>query len=616
MIKRIIPIILVVLLLCSCGKKGETEAASQTDSGESGALSAAIDKMDLEFTKNDISTSLEGVSSQITLSSSGASISGSGAEWRDNRLLITAAGTYKISGETAGYIEVDAAEQKVSLVLCGAKIENKNGPALYIKDADKVFLTLADGTENILSDGESYTFAADESVDGAVFSRADFSINGAGALRVFGNQKHAIVSKDDLVIAGGKLEITSKGVGIEGKDCVKITATEINIEAGSDGIRSTNTEDSAKGFTYIADGNLSIIAGNDGIQSETASIIKGGSIDIITADGSENSSQTESGEFNEEWMRPQGGHPSMEQQSEEKVNTESAKGIKSSLEVLISGGEISLDTADDSVHSNQNITINGGSITISSGDDGMHADTALKISGGKINILKSYEGLEATNIDISGGDISLTASDDGLNAAGGNDSSAMGGRPGEGQFSGESGSILISGGRLLVNATGDGVDSNGNITVKGGETYVSGPQNSGNGALDYAASASVSGGTFVATGASGMAQGFSSAENQGAIIIGISSTVSGGLPLEVKDSAGKTVVSFTPQKSYSSFVVSAPGIKEGETYTFYIDGAEVGSIEMTSLLYGSSGGMGGGPGGMGGYGGMGRPDGMGGPGMR
>ncbi|MBQ8550048.1 MAG: carbohydrate-binding domain-containing protein [Clostridia bacterium] len=599
--KKLLPILLCALLLCSCGKGESSSDVSSHQSSEpetsSQASSAELGKMDFGFTSNDKNTTLSGGTAEIKLSKNGASVSGNGASYSDGVLKITAEGSYKITGETSGCLEIDAADKKVQLILENAKIANATGPALYVKDADKVFLTLYG--ENTLSDGEVYSFSADDGADGAVFSRADLAINGSGSLAVTGKYKHAIVSKDDLVITGGRLNITSVNVGLEGKDCVKITDADIKVTAGSDGIRSTNAEDPARGYVYIESGNLDIVSENDGIQGETAVKIAGGTLNISAGGGSVNSSQSSSGGWNEGWMRP-GGR--FEEESDTAETTESAKGIKSSCEVVISGGEIELDTADDTVHSNQNVTITGGNIVASSGDDGVHADTALNISGGKIKLLKSYEGIEATDITISGGEIDIVASDDGLNAAGGADGSSMGGRPGMGGFSGQSGSIKISGGTIYVKASGDGVDSNGTITVSGGETYVSGPENSGNGALDYESSATVTGGTFIAVGASGMAQGFSSAENQGAINVNVSSTVPSGSKIELKNSSGKVLVAFTPKSSFSNIVISAAGITEGNTYTVYIDGNEVGDIEMDSLLYGSSGGMGG-MGGPGGYGG-------------
>lgn len=507
---------------------------------------------------------------------------------------ITKAGTYVFTGEIKDtMITVAAGDQdKVYLVLDNAQISNSKGPAIYIQSADKVFITLKDGTENTISDGNAYTVTdGDSTLDGAIFSKADLTINGNGTLRLNGNNKHGIVSKDDLVVTMGVLDVTAKNVALNGKDCVKMSGASCTIIAGSDGIRSDNDTDATRGYVYIEDCNLKITAGNNGIQAETVLKLEGNNqIEVKTGGGSSASLR---------------------------YSTESYKGFKAGSDVLISGGTYKIDAQDDCIHSNNTVSISGGTFTLASGDDGIHGDTDLSVSGGKISISKSYEGLEASRLLISGGTIDLIASDDGLNAAGGNDSSGMGGRPGQGGFSASSGSIIISGGYTLVNASGDGIDSNGTIEVSGGVTLVSGPTNSGNGAFDYDGTATVTGGVLIALGSSGMAQGFSSAENQGAIYVAFTAQ-SGNTSFALCDSAGKVVASFTPAKAYQSVAITAPGIQSGESYTIVVGGTvsgcnengyaqnttlsggtTLGSLTMSSNLYGSSGGMGG-PGSMGG----------------
>ena len=276
-----------------------------------------------------------------------------------------------------------------------------------------------------------------------------------------------------------------------------------------------------------------------------------------------------------------------------------------------------------------NMEIKDGEFIVFVGPSGCGKSTTLRviagleeISGGELVITKSYEGLEASKVLISGGKMNITASDDGINAAGGNDGSSLGGRPGMGMFSSSTGEIQIGGGYVLVNAAGDGIDANGPITMSGGVVLVSGPTNSGNGAFDCDGTAAVTGGYLIALGSSGMAQGFSSAENQGAALFSFSSQ-QGGTALAVCDKNGNVVISFTPAKAYQSAAITAPGIQQGETYTVVAGGTvlnadengfassgtvsggtTLGTFTMTSLVMGS----GGGPGGGGGYpGGGGRP---------
>lgn len=573
------------------------------------APAADLDGMDTKFTDRDRDGTYAENSTRIVFSGSEVSIAGSGVTASGSAVTVTKKGTYILSGSTDdGSVTVSVSDgDKVQLVLDGLDLTSKNRPAVFVSEADKVFVTLAAGSVNRISDGASYTASdGDTNLDGAIFSRCDITFNGAGELTVNGNNKHGIVTKDDLVITEGNIAVSSKNVALSGKDSVKIAGGRITLDAGSDGIRADNEEKDTKGFVYIADGNIVIKSGNDGIQAYTALMIDGGNISVISGGGSQNAS-VKDGKENSGWgmWGREGSRDAGE------TVTESAKGLKSGSHLIISGGKLTLDTSDDAIHTNGIAEISGGEIDISSGDDGIHADSSLTVSGGNVRIGKSYEGLESSEINISGGMISVVASDDGINAAGGNDGSAFG-RPGQGMFSSSSGKLTISGGYILINASGDGVDSNGSITVSGGVTLVSGPTDNGNGALDYETAASVTGGVFVACGSTGMAMNFSSAENQGAILVQ-TGTQKAGTSVAICDPDGCAIVSFTPEKQYQCVTVSAPGIKAGGTYTVVTGakvtgadengftenasltgGATVSTVKMTSSLYGSGSGMQGG----------------------
>ena len=156
--------------------------------------------------------------------------------------------------------------------------------------------------------------------------------------------------------------------------------------------------------------------------------------------------------------------------------------------------------------------------------------------------------------------------------------------------------IKISGGTVNINAEGDAIDSNGSLYVTGGTTYISGPSNAGNGALDYNGTATITGGTIITASSAGMSQNFGSDSTQGSILLNLSSQQSAGTKIEVKNSSGKVIASYTPKKAYSSILVSTAEIKKGETYTI-IAGNFSQKVEMTDIIYG----QGGGPGGMGGF---------------
>ncbi len=257
---------------------------------------------------------------------------------------------------------------------------------------------------------------------------------------------------------------------------------------------------------------------------------------------------------------------------------------------LVLNGVISIDSSDDSLHSNGTVNISAGDITAGSGDDGTHADGDLTISGGKITVSKSYEGLEGLNIYISGGEIDVTASDDGLNAAGGSDTGSDE-RAGMDMFadSGENYILGISGGTLKVNASGDGLDSNGNFVMSGETVIVSGPTNGSNGALDIGdrnSTAQITGGTIVAAGAVGMAVGFSDNSTQYNVLHNFASTAAAGSEFTVTDADGEVLFTRTLDKECQSLVFSSADLASG-TYTLTL-GDQTEEVELSDICTSNS----------------------------
>lgn len=560
---------------------GGASSAATADPSDAAAtaepqLTAETPEVDTDYTASDVDVGYEeSTAVYVTLTGSGAEVSGDGVTVSGQTVTVTAEGDYVFTGTlTNGRIIVDAGDEKPHIILNGVDIYCESGAAIYVRQADKVFITLAAGTENTLECGGTAAADGDTAVDGCIFSCDDLTINGDGALTVTAGYKHGIVSKDDLVITGGTYTITAPSAGLEGKDCVKILAGVFTINAGSDGIRSTNEEDAERGYVLISGGTVSITAGSDGIQAVTLLQIDGGTLDIATGGGSGNAS-TSSG-----WGM-WGGQSST-------GTGDSAKGLKCTDAVVITGGTVALDTSDDSIHANGSVSISGGAVTAASGDDGVHADAAFIITGGTLDITKSYEGVEAAEIEFAGGTTHITASDDGVNSAGGADGSALGGRPGMGAFSSDASVLLISGGTLVIDAGGDGLDSNGTLTVTGGVTLVSGPTDSGNGALDYGSSASISGGVVIAAGSAGMAVSFTEAA-QGAALVSCGN-LSGGTRITLTGGDGNVIVSWAPSKQFSTVVISAPSMSAGSGYTLYTGG----SIAVDSDGYAASGTLSGG----------------------
>ncbi|HZG16059.1 MAG TPA: carbohydrate-binding domain-containing protein [Candidatus Bathyarchaeia archaeon] len=519
-------------------------------------------------------------SNLIQLNGKTASVKGAGAEAKEGTVTIKAAGTYVVSGSLEnGQIVVDVADKgDVRLVLNGVNIQSSDSSSIYIKQAGKTIISLPEGTENIISDGATYAQidASTGEPSAAIFSSDDLTFNGTGKLVVRGNYNNGIQSKDDLKILGGTYEVHAVDDGIIGRDLVAVKDGTLTVEAGGDGIKTTYDTDTEKGYMALEAGTYTITSGSDGIQASQSLLIDGGTYTVVSGGGSKN------GEVKVEENRRGPGEmqasESTTQSSE--TDTTSAKGLKAAGNLIVNNGTFQIDSADDSVHSNHQITINGGQFAIASGDDGVHADTAITVTSGKIDISKSYEGIESTNITIANGEIHVTASDDGINIGGGNDGSAINGRPGQNQFASSEGSnnkLTIMGGNVTVDSKGDGLDSNGSISMSGGTVIVYGPTSNGNGVLDYDSTFELSGGLLIAAGSAGMAQGPSEQSTQHAIVMTYPETQTAGTLVHLADSTGKTIATFAPTKDYQTVVFSSPELKKDTTYTLYSGGSATGS---------------------------------------
>lgn len=552
-----------------------TSSGTDTSSDTSDSTSDSGSDSDKQLTADDMFSDrdLSGDYSEctdITLSKSTASCSDSSVTVADGSVVITKAGTYKLSGTFTGQIIVNAGDSdKVQLVLDNASITKEGSAALYIINADKVFVTTVSGTENTLaSTGEFATSDDETNIDGAIFSKSDITFNGSGTLNVKCESKHGIVTKDDLKITGGTYNITSASQGLSGKDSVRIAGGNITITSGTDGIHSENTDNTEKGYVYISGGTLNITSGKDCIDASGTVDIKDGTFTLKAGGGSSEKTTGDS--------------------------TESYKGIKADGVLTISGGTFDIDTLDDAIHSNADVTVSGGTLDISTGDDGIHSGNNTVVSGGEINIEKCYEGLEGQTVTVSGGKVTLTSSDDGINAAGG-DNQGVGGGFGPDSFSDDSNAkITITGGEIHVNASGDGLDSNGDIEISGGTVYVYGPTSNGNGSLDYENNAVITGGTVIMAGSSGMAMNFGSESTQGSILAS-TGNASAGTAVKLTDSSGNVIAEFTPTVSFQTVVISTPDITSDGTYTLTV-GDSKQEITMSGYIYGSrmGGGFGGG----------------------
>ena len=291
-IYRIIAAALCVLMLsaaltaCGTTKSDNTAAASTTDTKVK-----TIDSS-ISIDMNDIEGSIDlNNAYTITLNGSSATTDAKGVEIDGGEVKITSGGVYRVSGSLSdGQLKVktDNDNESVVLVLDGVDITNKSGAAIHIKNALSAYIVALSGTTNTVTDTASYEFAADDTdgePDATVFSKKDLVIGGKGSLIVNANYSAAIKGKDNLYITDAALTVTSVDDGIKGRDSLSILGGDIAVTAQNDGIKTTNDQDSDMGNLVVSGGKLSITAGTDGIQSENTVAISGGEITIKTADG-------------------------------------------------------------------------------------------------------------------------------------------------------------------------------------------------------------------------------------------------------------------------------------------------------------------------------------------
>ena len=558
---------LLVLSLFFVGCSDEPEDNTNPDAPPTVSTDFVKDSTEI-FSDKDYKTDYDpNTAIPVTLQGSTATAASDAVRITGSNVVLTAEATYVITGTLDdGMLVVDApADAKPHIILGGVSITSSTSSPIYVKEADKVFLTLATGTVNTLTNGGSFTAIDDNNIDAVIFSKQDLTLNGDGSLQIQSPAGHGIVSKDDLVITGGVINVTAASHALDANDSVRITNATITATAGKDAIHAENTDDTAKGFVYIENGTFSLTSQGDGVSASSSMQINNGTFNVTT------SGTTTS-------------------------DTDSFKGFKSSDSLLISGGTFTINSSDDAIHSNTSVIVNGGSFQIATKDDAFHADETLSVTGGAIEITESYEGLEALNVSITGGDIRLVATDDGINAAGGNDSSGFGGMHGGDAFGGgmrpgspggmgrtvetdssAGGSIQISEGSVYIQASGDGIDANGTISISGGYVVVCGPTSGDTAVLDYDTTASITGGTFIGTGAMQMAQTFSSS-TQG--VIAARGTGAANTKITLTDADGNILIDYTPALSFQLMILSTPDMQSGETYHIMV-GTASAELEAT-----------------------------------
>ena len=608
---------------------GETSAdnadtTSESTDSENAMESASDINFDLELTESTIDTEFtdreksgsykvsEAV--KITLNKTTATVSGSGAKADGSTITITEEGVYVVSGTLEdGQIIVDASDSdKVQIVLDGVHINCETNAAIYVREADKVFITLAENSSNTLGGGNEYTQIDDNTVDGVIFSKSDLVCNGTGSLTIEADYKHGIVSKDDLVITGGTYKIAAADNGITAKDQIKILNGSFGIDAANSTVKAKNTDDAELGNIYIAGGVFTVKAEQDGFHATGSIVVDDGTITVNSGDD----------------------------------------GFHAELDTIIRGGTILVEKSNEGLEGKR-VVVNGGDITVNASDDGINAansgdDGANAANSGDGGVNAANSGDDGANATNPGANAAGSGDDDSNAASSNNDSSAAVNSGDDSSISGaadgkeppqmppdtENGSdmqpsqdfdpenapsggnapqnfdpgnapsdgdapqmmqggpggggnselyIKITGGTLTVSADGDGLDSNGGLLVTGGTTIVYGPTSDGDSALDYDGSAIVSGGILAAIGSAGMVESFDEDSTQPVITYYCTETQSADTAITLTDSDGSALFTVTPEKAYASIVLTCPEIKLDATYTLAA-GTDNEEITLTDII--------------------------------
>ena len=463
-------------------KADETEA-DDSKADETKADDSKADETEADDSKTDETKADKSETNETETASSGVSISG-------NIITITKEGTYVFSGALSeGQIVVDADSAKVQLVLDNADITCASSAAIYVKNADKTFITLAEGSENILMNTAEYEAIDDNNIDAVIFSKDDLTLNGKGTLTINSEYGHGIVSKDDLKLVGGTCNITAKNHALSGKDSVRIAAGTYNLTSGKDGIHSENADDDEKGFVYIASGDFTIESTGDGIDASYVVQIDDGDFDITAGDGAENATKTYNdmpGGGTRDNMG--GGAPGGDKPSGEAPSGEAPSGGPSSdSDSGKQTGQTPPDKPDgdsfDGSRPDEKASDNAGSQTSQTPPDKSGKDT----SDGQQSD-KNSQSKDAADSTTASGASSDTDSEAASSALSDTDSTSTKGIK-------SNGALYVNGGIFTINSADDSFHSNSDATINDGTYTIS----SGDDGMHADSALLVNGGTITVT---------------------------------------------------------------------------------------------------------------------
>ena len=365
------------------------------------------------FTENDVDGDWadNAYTTYITLDGSGGTIDGNGAYFLDGDLVISNGGWYVLTGTLEdGKIIVDAHDSsKVWIRLNGVTVSCSDDACLRVDQADKVFLTLAEDTENSFSSGTVYSEEAlADNTGGTIFSHDNLTINGSGSLSITAGYKHGIDVNDSLVITGGNITITAPQDGIHVSDSLRFMEASLTIDAGDDAVHSDDE-------LYIESGTVLINSCYEGFEAVTIDITGGDITMYPTDDGINANGGSSTMGFGGRGGGGTNGMPSPPDFSDRDMSS-----MSNTLEGGMPSmpGEMSGMSPTDGEMTGEAQAENGDTDDTATGEK----EPYIRISGGTLTIInetgQDADGLDSNgSIYIDGGDIRISLLGDGTNNA-------------------------------------------------------------------------------------------------------------------------------------------------------------------------------------------------------
>jgi hypothetical protein len=388
--------------LAGCSAVATTGQAGTSSASSPQAVTVASVDEATHFDADDLSwDSAEEVA--VTLADGASTVAGgspsAAAKVDGDTVTISAAGTYRLSGNLSdGQVVIAAGEEDVvRIVLDGVELSSSTGSAFVVRSANEAIVFLADGSTNSVADAASYAEQAEESPNAALYSMADLTIAGSGALAVSGKYKDGIVSKDGLVLAAGTVTVNAADDGIRGKDYTVLLDGAYTVTAGGDGVTSDNEVDEGRGWLLVSGGALTVKAGDDGVKAHNRLAMTGGD---VTVEGSEEgfeaahiavSGGTARITAQDDGINAAGGSSATGAQAGAQAGSRGGMGGGEAVgdySVDISGGNVTINAQGDGLDSNGNATITGGTVVVngptSSGNGALDVNGELLVNGGTV----------------------------------------------------------------------------------------------------------------------------------------------------------------------------------------------------------------------------------------